>query len=145
MKTIIAAFMATAFAIAGCGGPTNASPSESSAPSPTHTVPPAGEHYSSVAALKEAFVAAGGGCSTYAETNKVSLAAESAECGSATVLSIYSSVGDRDQVISGMKQFADVVGMTVLVGDNWIVNDKHVSGYQPKLGGTLVTREAKDK
>jgi hypothetical protein len=42
-----------------------------------------------------------------------------------------------------MKQFADIVGMNVLVGENWIINDKNVAQQRSKLGGTLVTRTAK--
>lgn len=109
---------------------------------PAKSVPPNGEHHSSVESLKSAFEEAGGVCSSFEQTNKVTHAAESGECGTETVLSVYSSVSERDAVVNGMKQFADVIGMNLLVGENWIVNDERVAQFQPKLGGTLVTRTA---
>ncbi|MDQ1057361.1 hypothetical protein QFZ23_001262 [Arthrobacter globiformis] len=131
----------SAAALTGCGaGPSSAS---SESPTPLKTVPPNGEHYSSVEALKDAFVEVGGECSTYDEGNAVTLAAESATCGEDTVLSIYSSSSDKDQVVANMKQFSDMIGMNILVGENWIVNNNNVATLQPELGGTLVTREAK--
>lgn len=131
--------------LTGCGGGgsfTSTAPTATSTSIPTKTVPANGEHYSSVGSLKSAFIGAGGDCSVYEETNQVTLAAESATCGKSTVLSIYSSVADRDAAVDGLKQFADMIGMHLLVGENWIVNDKNVTQYQPKLGGTLVTRKA---
>ncbi|MDP9983583.1 ABC-type glycerol-3-phosphate transport system substrate-binding protein [Pseudarthrobacter oxydans] len=129
--------------LTGCAGGDGfgASASDSS-PAPAKTVPPNGEHYSSVESLKSAFEEAGGDCSNFEQTNKVTHAAESGDCGTGTVLSIYSSVSEKDAVVNGMKQFADVIGMNVLVGENWVVNDKRVAQYQPKMGGTLVTRTA---
>jgi hypothetical protein len=130
-----------AVALTGCaGGGTYAA--SASTPTPTKTVPANGEHYSSVVGLKSAFVEAGGDCSGFEQTNKVTHAAESGNCGTGAVLSVYSSASDRDAVVNGMKQFADIIGMNVLVGENWIINDKKVAQYQSKLGGTLVTRTA---
>lgn len=135
------ALLLSTIALSGCAGGPSSAPSESS--TPTKTMPPNGEHYSSVGALKDAFVEVGGECSTYEENNVVTLAAESASCGEDTVLSIYSSSSDRDEVVDNLKGFADLVGVNVLVGENWIVNSNKVADLQPKLGGTLVTREAK--
>ena len=42
-----------------------------------------------------------------------------------------------------MKQFADLIGMNVLVGENWIINDKNAAQHKSEMGGTLVTRMAK--
>ncbi|MDQ0617315.1 hypothetical protein [Arthrobacter globiformis] len=135
------ALLLSAAVLTGCGAGPSSAPSET--PTPTKTVPPNGEHYSSVEALKDAFLEVGGQCSTYNEGNAVTLAAESATCGEDAVLSIYSSSSDKDQVVANMKQFSDVIGMKILVGENWIVNNEDVATLQPKLGGTLVTREAK--
>ena len=143
---LLAACLIGVLALPGCAGGaafTAAASTPASTPTPTRTVPPNGEHYSSVASLQTAFVTAGGDCSTFNETNQVTRAAESGTCGSNSVLSIYSSPADRDAVVDGMKQFADIVGMNVLVGENWIINDKNVAQQRSKLGGTLVTRTAK--
>lgn len=136
-------------ALTGCSADATASqPQKASAtatvtPSPTKTVPVNGEHYSSVQALKEAFVLAGGVCSGYSQTDNVTLAAQTGTCGKGAVLTIYSSVSDRDGVVANMKQFSDLVGMNLLVGENWIINDAGVATVQPKLGGTLFTRQPK--
>jgi hypothetical protein len=123
--------------------PQEVSAKATSTPSPTKTVPVNGEHYSSVQSLKEAFVLAGGICSGYSQTDNVTLAAQTGTCGKGAVLTIYSSVSDRDGVVANMKQFSDLVGMNLLVGENWIVNDAGVATVQPKLGGTLFTRQPK--
>lgn len=140
-KLMIAVCVLGTTLLSGCAGGegTGVAPATTSA-TPTKTVPVNGDHQSSVLSLRNAFVDAGGDCSTYKESNQVTRAAESGTCGSGTVLSVYSSTVDRDAVVDGMKQFADLVGMNVLVGENWIINDKQAAQYQPKLGGTLVTR-----
>lgn len=136
-------------ALTGCSAdatasqPQKASATATATPSPTKTVPVNGEHYSSVQALKEAFVLAGGVCSGYSQTDNVTLAAQTGTCGKGAVLTTYSSVSDRDGVVANMKQFSDLVGMNLLVGENWIINDAGVATVQPKLGGTLFTRQPK--
>ncbi|MDQ0076832.1 hypothetical protein [Arthrobacter oryzae] len=147
--SLLAALALGATALSGCSGGATASQSQqvsakaTPSPSPTKTVPVNGEHYSSVQSLKEAFVLAGGVCSGYTQTDNVTLAAQSGTCGKGAVLTIYSSVSDRDGVVANMKQFADIVGMNLLVGENWIINDASVATVQPKLGGTLFTRQPK--
>ncbi|WP_284977603.1 hypothetical protein [Arthrobacter sp. fls2-241-R2A-200] len=143
-KLLLTVCLLGAVALTGCApvGGTSTASASTPTPTPTKTVPANGEHYSSVASLEAAFVEAGGDCSGFEQTNKVTHAAESGNCGTGSVLSVYSSLSDRDAVVDEMKQFADVIGMNVLVGENWIINDKKVAQYQPKLGGTLVTRAA---
>lgn len=146
-KILIVVFLMGSVVLSGCSGEAKPAATQVETPTaiPTKIVPVNGEHYSSVLSLKDAFVGAGGVCSTYTPSNQVTRAAESGTCGNATVLSVYSSTSDRDAVVDGMKQFADMVGMNLLVGENWIVNDKNVVQYQPKLAGTLVTRSATNK
>ena len=143
---LVATCVISVLALSGCaggGGFTAAASTPTSTPTPTKTVPPNGEHYSSVKSLQAAYVLAGGTCSTFNQTNQVTRAAESGTCDTNAVLSIYSSVSDKDAVVDGMKQFADLVGMNVLVGENWIINDKNAAQRQSEMGGTLVTRTAK--
>lgn len=147
--SVITTLVLGSAALTGCSAdatasqPQKASATATATPSPTKTVPVNGEHYSSVQALKEAFVLAGGVCSGYSQTDNVTLAAQTGTCGKGAVLTIYSSVSDRDGVVANMKQFSDLVGMNLLVGENWIINDSGVATVQPKLGGTLFTRQPK--
>lgn len=143
-KSLLIACVLGVLALSGCAGSTgSASTSASPSPTPIKTIPANGEHYSSIASLKDAFVNAGGACATFEEDNNVTRAAESGTCGKNAVISVYSSASDRDAVVDGMKEFADMVGMHVLVGENWIINDENVAQQQSKLGGTLVSRTAK--
>lgn len=147
--SLLASLALVATALSGCSGdatgsrPQQVSAKATPSPSPTKTVPVNGEHYSSVDSLKEAFVLAGGLCSGYSQTDNVTLAAQTGTCGKGAVLTTYSSVADRDGVVANMKQFSDLVGMNLLVGENWIINDAGVAAVQPKLGGTLFTRQPK--
>lgn len=100
--------------------------------------------YDKVAALKDAFVKAGGRCQDWTESNKVKIASQSGECGTATVLSVYLSKDAVERRIEATKSsiFGDS-GNDWLVGDNWIINDDDVADLQPKLGGRIVSFESK--
>lgn len=129
-------FVAIGFAVlllAGCSG----APSENSGPA---TPPADGGQYGSVVDLRDAFVAAGGSCDDWDQTNQVANAAESGSCSSTTVLSTYTSESSRDEVVAAVKEIGKVVGgSSQLVGVNWIVNSPDASDVRDKLGGTLVT------
>lgn len=102
------------------------------------------ETYSSVEELRDAFVKAGGECPEWEQRNQVSLSAESGECSSQTVLSIYSSESDRDQVVNTQKELhkmVDMGGMHLLVGANWIINDPNVKDLDRAIGGIFITTD----
>jgi len=94
--------------------------------------------YRSVEELKEAFVKAGGECPDWEQTNQVKLAAESGTCSESNVLSIYSSEAVRDEALAAYKSIA-LGDSTLLVGENWIINDKRVKELDSAIGGTFVT------
>ena len=143
--TLYAALLAGAVALTGC----SASGAAVSAPvtptaRQTATVPPAdGGTYSTVVALKAAYVKAGGDCSDFKQTNKITLAAESADCSSNTVISTYLSSTDISQLIQNVKKLnADLKssgGNSWLVGENWVINSPVTAKIQEKLGGRLVS------
>lgn len=97
--------------------------------------------YGPVDDLRAAYEGAGGDCANWKQDNRVTLAAESGSCDADTVLAIYTSVGDRDSLIDVIRGFADILGMHLLVGPNWIKNSTDVADIRESLGGTLVTKE----
>lgn len=68
--------------------------------------------------LRDAFVAAGGSCDQFAQTDVVEAAAESADCDSNTVLMYFTDVGDRIATATNLH----TLGSDLLVGDTWVIN-----------------------
>lgn len=143
-----AVLLAGAIALSGCGSSTAATaPAATSATAtstPTVTAPPAdGGTFSTVAALKAAYVKAGGACPEFSQTNRVTLAAESADCSKDTVLSTYVSSSDISQLIQNVKKLNAEVkstgGNSWLVGENWVINSPAAAKMQEKLGGKVVS------
>lgn len=135
---LLAAVAIAAVLLSGCAS--QAEP----APAGTPTLPPAdGGSYSTVLELKDAFVAAGGSCSEFDQTNAVKLAAESGKCGSEVVLSTYLSSDDVSQVIQNVKELNDDLnfqdGAVWLAGQNWIINGPNAKDMRERLGGRLVS------
>lgn len=142
--TVPAALFIVALALAGCGGTTSAAPTASATPTPTVTAPPAnGGTYPTVVALKNAFVKAGGACPAFNQTNRVTLAAESAECSTTTVISTYISGSDISELIQVNKKLNAEIkssgGNSWLVGENWVINSPTAAQMQEKLGGKVVS------
>jgi hypothetical protein len=103
-------------------------------------VPPEGQVYGSVGELREAYEAAGGDCSSWSQTNQVTVAAESGTCGTDTVLSTYTNSADRDSIVEFQRAFSDFADTNLLVGANWIVNSPNAAQVRETLRGTLVTK-----
>ncbi|MCB5273675.1 hypothetical protein BJG92_01199 [Arthrobacter sp. SO5] len=143
-----AVFLTGALALSGCGSSNAetapAATSATATPTPTVTAPPAnGGTYSTVVALKSAYVKAGGSCPEFSQTNKVTLAAESADCSKDTVISTYVSSSDISQLIQNVKklnaQVKSTGGNSWLVGENWVINSPTAAKVQEELGGKLVS------
>lgn len=140
-----ATLVAAALALAGCGPSTPSVPAATaSTPTATVTTPPAdGGTYSTVVALKNAYVKAGGECPDFVQTNRVTLAAESAECSKNSVISTYVSSSDISQLIQNVKKVNAEVkttgGNSWLVGANWVINSPTAAKMQEKLGGKVVS------
>ncbi|MGN8131750.1 hypothetical protein [Paenarthrobacter sp. 22069] len=143
--TIYTVLLVGSLALSGCSSSKPAVTAESTTTAtPTVTAPPAnGGSYSTVSALKAAYVKAGGACPDFIQTNKITLAAESAECSSNTVISTYLSSSDISQLIQNVKKLnADLKssgGNSWLVGENWVINSPTTAEVQGKLGGKLVS------
>lgn len=145
----LAVLLAGALALSGCGGspavaPTTATPTATPTPTPTVTVPPAnGGTYSTVAALKDAYVKAGGACPAFNQTNRITLAAESAECSKDSVISTYVSSSDISLLIQNIKklnaELKSTGGNSWLVGENWVINSPTAGKMQEKMGGKVVS------
>lgn len=143
MSTVI--LLAGAVALSGCAGfETAAADSAKPTPTPTVTAPPVnGGSYPTVASLKAAYVRAGGECPDFKQTNRITLAAESAECSTSTVISTYVSSSDISELIQTVKKLnADLKttgGNSWLVGENWVINSPTAAIVQEKLGGKIVS------
>ncbi len=122
MKKLIIASVIGAIALSGCAQNTHAYP----------------DTYRSVEELRDAFVQAGGDCPNWEQSNQVKLAAESGTCSSTNVLSIYTSSASKDEVIATLKSLG-MEGLSLLAGDNWIINDPEVKNLDTAIGGVLVT------
>lgn len=130
MKRLLAASI-TALLLTGC-----AATSEPDAPAQEAASYP--ETYRSVVELKDAFVQAGGDCPSWEQTNQVKTASESGTCSPTNVLSIYTSEAEKEDALELFKSIAQP-GAALLVGKNWIINDKSVKEIDPAIGGTFFT------
>jgi hypothetical protein len=126
MKKSLVLLALTAALLAGCSG---------TGPVATHE---------NVTDLRDAFVKAGGECKDWSETNKVEIASQSGECGTGTVLSVYLSSDAVERRIEATKSsiFGDS-GNDWLVGENWIINTEDIGDLRDKMGGRVVSFQAK--
>jgi hypothetical protein len=130
MRRVILLLALPVALLAGCAGPLTPAPE----------APPAdGGTFGSIDDLVAAYEAAGGDCSGWEQTNVIDLAAESGDCDDNTVLSTYASESDRDKSAENVKSLSELIdGVTLLVGANWIINDKAAGELQDVLGGTII-------
>lgn len=116
---------------AGCA----ATETESPTPTPSPTATGLGK-VSTIDELRDAFIAEGGVCN-WNQTDVVRDATASGDCSDQTVLSIYADVADRDLVVDRLVSFG-LDELTLLVGDNWIINSPEAESMQPALGGEWI-------
>jgi hypothetical protein len=101
--------------------------------------------YESVDNLRSAFEKAGWTCEDWQQLDQIDAAVESGVCGDYTVLSIWQDENDAMQgarsLFETMEPFQGDQTQQVLVGPNWIINDRRIelSQLQNKLGGEVVT------
>lgn len=139
MKTNIIILASTlALFLGGCSAAPVAAPT-TAAPTP----PANGGTYGSVQELKDAFVAAGGICESWDQSNHVTKAAESGSCSDQNVMSTFLSKEEITSLIASNKALNKELNLksdTVwLTGENWIINDPTAAQLRGKLGGVLVT------
>jgi hypothetical protein len=107
--------------VGGCGGTSSSS-------------------YSSVETLRADAIRAGLTCPSWTRDDRAD-GTQAGSCSPTTRLFVYE---DDDALDAAMKQFheiSDETGMpfTVLVGENWVVNDVNAALLQKELGGEIVT------
>lgn len=95
--------------------------------------------YSSVEELRDAFVQAGGICPEWEQKNHVKLAAESGTCSDSNVMSVYISEAQKDEAVNTLMSITESK-TSLLVGENWIINDKQIDSIDREIGGVFVTR-----
>jgi len=128
-RTVVA-FLAVgtiASLLSGCGGQTDAPPQATPTTSPTR--------YESVAALKDAAVAAGHPCPNWKQDNVVDGAKESGTCSDADVFMLFDDPNDLERKATFLTEF----GSNFLLGENWLINTKDPAALQAALGGTART------
>jgi hypothetical protein len=108
--------------------------------SSTASTPEPKETYDSVAELGDAFEDAGGDCSDFDQTDQILSAKESAICNPSTLISIYASESDRDQMIASLKNSLGDTPPHLLVGKNWVINTENPDEYVDELGGKVITK-----
>jgi hypothetical protein len=128
--------------LAGCASSAPAAePAEE--PTPTQEAPAGPVEYGSIDDLRDAYIAAGGDCDAWEQTNVVTLSAESGDCANGDgVLMTFTSEENRDEAVDGLTEFADMIGSNLLVGPNWVINAADVREVRDGMGGgTLVIKE----
>jgi hypothetical protein len=150
MRVATGAALVALCGVAGCGGEQQGPPAPgpaAAAASTTTTVsanePQGPREYATVAALKDAAVAAGMACPTWKQDDVVEVAAESGTCSDSTVLSTYATTADLQTAVEnmrGMKKMLNDNGIEptpLLIGPNWIINAAEAPTLVDGLGGTV--------
>jgi hypothetical protein len=105
----------------------------------------AGNRFSTLEELKQAFINAGGQCWDWVENEvpaEITKTYATGDCDAKTVLTIYKDGVNVQEYALGFRKFVIDLKFKVnlLVGDNWMINSDQVSTVYPKMGGTLMTR-----
>lgn len=117
--------------------------SDDSGSSPARKAPAAPEpdaSYTTVVELRDAYLAAGGRCPHWVQTNRITEAAESGECSRSMVLSTYATPAALDRAVDDLKSLKELFhgdSDPFLVGPNWILNGPQSVDVAGQLGGTL--------
>jgi hypothetical protein len=97
--------------------------------------------YHSVEELRLDAVRAGLDCPTWTRDDRPD-GTQAGSCSAHTRLFVYTSGDALDSAMEELEDTADRIGMTftVLVGENWVVNDLNAAALQEELGGEVVSR-----
>lgn len=118
---------------------TGCSAASSAESTPTPTVAPLGK-VTSIDTVRDAFMDAGGVCN-WKQTDKVTVATASGECSKDTVIMLFTDREDRETVVTNLQSLRlDGHELTLLVGENWIINSPEAEAMQDELGGEWVTK-----
>lgn len=105
-----------------------------------------GGKFEDVDSLREAFIDAGGNCDDWNQTDTVTGALQSGECGTTAQLSVFKDGSGVQYQITEVKKSEKAEGMgDWLTGENWIIavddQTEHASELQVELGGQIVSFE----
>ena len=100
------------------------------------------QSYSSLIALKTAFVKSGGQCWEWSRNKQMFDDFINADCDQKTVLIFYlKKTNTMAEALRMAKTYRSLeFKVNLLVGPNWIINSDQVNLVSKKLGGTLITR-----
>ncbi|MGK3708891.1 hypothetical protein [Arthrobacter sp. IK3] len=94
--------------------------------------------------LRDAYVSAGGICEDWEQHNEGILSTESGRCGEEAALSFFDDMEDMKEQLS----FFDLMEVTYLSGENWIINTSQFvddidagEATAAKMGGTYTAGE----
>lgn len=103
-----------------------------------------GGNFKDVDALREAFTDAGGTCDDWNQTDTVTGALQSGECGDTSQLSVFKDSSGVQYQITEVKKSDQAEGMgDWLTGENWIIatddSTESATDLQAELGGQVVS------
>jgi len=129
MRTHAFTLVAAVLLLAGCAA------EPESTPTPTSV---ALGRASTIEQVRDAFIHAGGVCN-WEQTDQVIAATASGECSDSTVIMLFDDRADRETVVSGMQSLRmEDRRLTLLVGENWVINSAEAEDMQTNLGGEWV-------
>lgn len=132
MKKIAVAF-ATLLLLTGCGLRQGENDSRPSQPGED----PRPERYTTVVELKDALVDAGYNCPGWVQSDHVTKALQSGSCNDDDALSVYLDSAAVQHSIETLKGSGAAVSL--VVGENWMVNSPRADEVLKMIGGTVVT------
>lgn len=96
--------------------------------------------YASVDALRADAIRGGLVCPTWTRDDRPD-GTQAGSCSATTRLFVYKNGDALDAAMAQFHDISDRTGMpfTVLVGENWVVNDVNAAMLQKELGGEIVT------
>lgn len=128
--TLSVASTALLLALTGCTGAPAADPT----PTPTEL-----GKVSTIEQVRDAYIDAGGVCN-WEQTDVVTAATASGTCSSSTVIMLFTDRTERETVVANLRAFKmDDRDLTLLVGENWIINSPEAEDMQSELGGEWLT------
>lgn len=100
---------------------------------------------STIDEVVDAYVAAGGVCN-WQQTDEVKIAVASGACSKSTVIAIYENTEERSRSIKMQREILQLLDpdnstpLTLLAGENWVINSPDAEEMKEALGGTWIVK-----
>jgi PBP1b-binding outer membrane lipoprotein LpoB len=131
----VASTIGLAILLSGCAV---SAPGASATPAATPTTEPLGR-VSIIDEVRDAFIDQGGVCN-WDHSDHVTAATASGKCSDQSVIMLFADQEDRDSVVGTLQSFKlEDSDLTLLVGENWIINSPEAEEMQATLGGEWIT------